>query len=74
MERPGFIKGVPLDETHGRQVILPITGLVRPSAVDFNSRTGFIVYSDVQRYSYVFRSSLLVKSLATASNALFYAS
>ncbi|XP_047739334.1 low-density lipoprotein receptor-related protein 1 [Hyalella azteca] len=49
MERPGFIKGVPLDETHGKQVILPITGLVRPSAVDFNSRTGFIFYSDVQR-------------------------
>ncbi|KAF2366806.1 Low-density lipoprotein (LDL) receptor class A repeat [Trinorchestia longiramus] len=49
MERPGLIKGVPLDQPRGKQVIQPITGLVRPTAVDYHARTRFIVYSDVQR-------------------------
>lgn len=49
MERPGLIKGVPLNEPNGREVMMPVTGLVRPTAVDYHTKTGFVVYSDVQR-------------------------
>lgn len=49
MERPGVIKGVPLSEADGKEVMIPVTGLVRPTAVDYHASTGFVVYSDVQR-------------------------
>uniref|UniRef100_A0A6A7FMH6 Prolow-density lipoprotein receptor-related protein 1-like n=4 Tax=Hirondellea gigas TaxID=1518452 RepID=A0A6A7FMH6_9CRUS len=48
-ERPGLIKGVPLDEPGAKEVMMPITGLGRPTTLDFHTRTGFIIYSDVQR-------------------------
>ncbi|KFM73279.1 Prolow-density lipoprotein receptor-related protein 1, partial [Stegodyphus mimosarum] len=48
---PGAIKGISL-EPSGKQedIMVPILGLNRPIAIDYDARTQFIYYSDVQRY------------------------
>ena len=49
--RPGMIKGVSLDEPDSSEVLVPITSLTRPTTLDYDVRTQFIYYADIQRYS-----------------------
>lgn len=51
--RPGMIKGVALDEVGSSQVMVPITSLTRPTTLDYDVRTQFIYYADIQRYTEV---------------------
>ncbi|XP_076313100.1 LDL receptor protein 1 isoform X3 [Tachypleus tridentatus] len=49
--RPGVIKGISLNPGRKQeQVMVPIRGLKRPTAIDFDAKTQFIYYSDVQRF------------------------
>lgn len=47
--RPGMIKGVQLDVPNSPEMMMPIMSLTRPMALDFDSRTDFIYYADIQR-------------------------
>ncbi len=49
--RPGTIKGVTMGVTAKKEeAMVPITSLSRPTALDFDARSQFIYYSDVQRF------------------------
>ncbi|KAK7069706.1 Low-density lipoprotein receptor-related protein 1B, partial [Halocaridina rubra] len=48
--RPGMIKGVSLDEPGSSEVMVPITSLTRPTTLDYDVRTQFIYYADIQRF------------------------
>ncbi|XP_047488646.1 low-density lipoprotein receptor-related protein 1-like [Penaeus chinensis] len=48
--RPGMIKGVALDEVGSSEVMVPITSLTRPTTLDYDVRTQFIYYADIQRF------------------------
>lgn len=49
--RPGMIKGVALDVPGSFEVMVPITSLTRPTTLDYDVRTQFIYYADIQRYT-----------------------
>jgi len=49
MDRPSQIKGVPLNENQGRDVMIPIIG-GSISAVDYDRKTDYIIYADSHRY------------------------
>ncbi|XP_042220954.1 prolow-density lipoprotein receptor-related protein 1-like isoform X2 [Homarus americanus] len=48
--RPGMIKGVALDEVGTSEVMVPITSLTRPTTLDYDVRSQFIYYADIQRF------------------------
>ncbi|XP_068223129.1 low-density lipoprotein receptor-related protein 1 isoform X3 [Palaemon carinicauda] len=45
-----MIKGISLDEPDSSEVMVPITSLTRPTTLDFDVRTQFIYYADIQRF------------------------
>lgn len=47
--RPGMIKGLNLDREDSSEVMIPITSLTRPTTLDYDVRTQFIYYADIQR-------------------------
>lgn len=47
--RPGMIKGLNLDREDASEVMIPITSLTRPTTLDYDVRTQFIYYADIQR-------------------------
>ncbi|KAF4524352.1 hypothetical protein B566_EDAN007528 [Ephemera danica] len=51
--RPAMIKGIAMTQQPHRagEVMIPITDLTRPTALDYDVKTQFIYYSDVQRYT-----------------------
>ncbi|XP_063881494.1 prolow-density lipoprotein receptor-related protein 1-like isoform X4 [Scylla paramamosain] len=48
--RPGMIKGLNLDREDNSEVMIPITSLTRPTTLDYDVRTQFIYYADIQRF------------------------
>lgn len=48
--RPGMIKGLNLDRNDVSEVMIPITSLTRPTTLDYDVRTQFIYYADIQRW------------------------
>ncbi|CAL4088832.1 unnamed protein product, partial [Meganyctiphanes norvegica] len=49
--RPGMIKGVALEEDiASHEVMVPITSLTRPTTLDFDVKSQFIYYADIQRF------------------------
>ena len=47
--RPGMIKGLNLEAEDNSEVMIPITSLIRPTTLDYDVRTQFIYYADIQR-------------------------
>lgn len=49
--RPAMIKGISMQKPSqgGGEVMVPITDLTRPTALDYDVKSQFIYYSDVQR-------------------------
>lgn len=47
--RPGMIKGVGLDKPGAEEVMIPVTSLTRPTTLDYDVRSQFIYYADIQR-------------------------
>ncbi|KAG8233902.1 hypothetical protein J437_LFUL005230, partial [Ladona fulva] len=47
--RPAMIKGISVSGGH-QEVMIPVTDLTRPAALDYDVKTQYIYYSDVQRY------------------------
>ncbi|KAK3853890.1 hypothetical protein Pcinc_039590 [Petrolisthes cinctipes] len=48
--RPGMIKGVGLDGPGAEEVMIPVTSLTRPTTLDYDVRSQFIYYADIQRF------------------------
>ena len=46
----GQIKGISAEPGNPEEVISPITGLLRPVAVDYDAKLGHIYYSDALRH------------------------
>ncbi|XP_054720534.1 low-density lipoprotein receptor-related protein 6-like [Uloborus diversus] len=50
--QPGAIKGIPLETSNKQEdVMFPILGLNTPEVIDYDARSQFIYYSDVERYA-----------------------
>jgi hypothetical protein len=48
--RPALIKGISLTgKQRSQEVMMPVMDLSRPAALDYDVRTQYIYYSDVQR-------------------------
>ncbi|GLH07806.1 LOW QUALITY PROTEIN: Putative vitellogenin receptor, partial [Gryllus bimaculatus] len=48
--KPAMIKGLPMTPGEKEQVIVPITNVIRPVALDYDVQSSYIYYSDSQRF------------------------
>ncbi|CAB3364278.1 Hypothetical predicted protein [Cloeon dipterum] len=49
--RPPAIKGISMNRKVSEQAMIPISSVSRPTAIDFDKRTGFIYFSDPPKFS-----------------------